>query len=68
MWKKLTFPAFILAIAFIFAGDRLAFLPAPVRALSYNSRAFLGGLWPDWLRPKDRNEGRQDEIDRLEGN
>ncbi len=66
MWKKLSFPALVLIVAFILAGDRLMFLPQPVRAASYHSRAFLGGLFPDWLQPKDRNQQRQDQIDELE--
>jgi hypothetical protein len=66
--KKVGFWAVILiAIFFILDGDRWEFLPQPVRSASFETRTFLIGLWPDWLKPKDRNEDMEEEIERLQG-
>lgn len=54
-------------IFFILDGDRWEFLPQPMRNASFETRTFLIGLWPDWLKPKDRDQERQEEIDRLQG-
>lgn len=54
-------------IFFILDGDRWGFLPQPMRNASFQTRTFLIGLWPDWLKPKDRNEEMEQEIERLQG-
>lgn len=59
--------AVFLIIFYILDGDRWSFLPQSMRNASYESRTFLIGLWPDWLKPKDRNREREEEIERLEG-
>lgn len=66
--KKVGFWATILiVIFFILDGDRWEFLPKPMRDASFETRTFLIGLWPDWLKPKDRNQDREEEIERLQG-
>ncbi|NMG61116.1 hypothetical protein E1H12_22030 [Geitlerinema sp. P-1104] len=66
--KKVGFWATILiVIFFILDGDRWEFLPQPMRNASFETRMFFIGLWPDWLKPRDRDEQRQEEIDRLQG-
>lgn len=57
---------FVLLIAFIIAGDSLAFLPPPVRSASTQSRSFIVGLFPKWLKPTNRDEKRQNDIQKLE--
>ncbi|MGC9502430.1 hypothetical protein [Baaleninema sp.] len=65
--KKIGFWAVVvLAVLFIVDGDRWEFLPQPMRNASYQSRTFLVGLWPDWLKPKDRNQEREQQIEELE--
>ena len=57
---------FVLAVAtFITSGDTFEFLPQPMRDASVTTREFLVSLWPDWLRPKDRNAEREQELDNL---
>jgi hypothetical protein len=56
----------LLAVLFIIYGDSLTFLPPPVRNVSVASRKFIAGLWPSWLRPRDFNEQRERDIDRLQ--
>jgi len=65
--KKMFFPLTVLFIIFVITGDRLTFLPYPVRNASYQSRTFVLGLWPDWLKPKDQNQQREQEIEKLQG-
>ena len=57
---------FVLLIGFVIAGDSLAFLPQPVRNASLQSRTFVVGLFPKWLKPKDRDAAREDQIRKLE--
>ncbi|MCL1466519.1 hypothetical protein [Argonema galeatum] len=58
---------FVLLLAgFIIAGDGLTFLPKPVRQASLQSRTFVVGLFPKWIRPKDRDAGRKNDIKNLE--
>ncbi|MDC0835270.1 hypothetical protein CKA32_006288 [Geitlerinema sp. FC II] len=65
--KKIGFWAVvILLVLFIVDGDRWTFLPRSMRDASYQSRTFLVGLWPDWLKPKDRDQQRQEQIEQLE--
>ncbi|MBO9998988.1 MAG: hypothetical protein J7641_08280 [Cyanobacteria bacterium SID2] len=65
--KKIGFWAVVLLVAlFIIDGDRWEFLPRSMRNASYNSRTFLVDLWPDWLKPKNRNQQREQEIEQLE--
>ena len=67
MPKKNLIPLLLLFIAlFTLYGDTLTFLPKPVRDTSVASRKFFVGLWPKWLRPRDNNEQRQRQIDKLE--
>ena len=57
---------FVLAVAtFITSGDTFEFLPQPMRDASVTTREFLVSLWPDWLRPKDRDAGREKELEQL---
>ncbi|MGL5511386.1 MAG: hypothetical protein ACRC2J_08205 [Microcoleaceae cyanobacterium] len=42
----------ILIGIFVSMGDKFAFMPKPVQKASYDSRVFLVGLWPSWLKPK----------------
>lgn len=55
----------ILGIAFVAFGDSFTFLPKPVRDASVSSRNFVVGLWPKWLRPRDLNEKREQDIEQL---
>ncbi|WP_017661543.1 hypothetical protein [Baaleninema simplex] len=65
--KKIGFwTVVILIVLFIVDGDRWTFLPQSMRDASYQSRTFLVGLWPDWLKPKDRDQQRQEQIEQLE--
>ncbi len=57
---------FVLLIGFVIAGDSLTFLPQPVRNASLQSRTFVVGLLPKWLKPKDRDAAREDQIRKLE--
>ncbi|MEG4088955.1 hypothetical protein [Microcoleus sp. Pol12B4] len=67
MPKKNLIPLLLLfAALFTLYGDTLTFLPKPVRDSSVASRKFFVGLWPDWLRPRDFNEKRQQDIDKLQ--
>lgn len=67
MPKKNLIPLLLLFIAlFTLYGDTLTFLPKPVRDTSVASRKFFVGLWPKWLRPRDNNEQRQRQIEKLE--
>jgi hypothetical protein len=67
MPKKNVIPVVILLTAlFILYGDTLAFLPKPVRDASLTSRKFVVGLWPSWLKPRDMNQQRQQDIEKLQ--
>ncbi|MEG3850774.1 hypothetical protein QT971_26955 [Microcoleus sp. herbarium19] len=66
MLKKNLIPLLLLFVAlFTLYGDSLTFLPKPVRDTSLASRNFFIGLWPDWLRPRDLNEQREQELENL---
>jgi hypothetical protein len=65
--KKILGTAFvILVIAFITSGDSFSFLPQSVRSASKTSREFLVGLVPDWLTPRDFNQQREKDVEKLE--
>ncbi|MEL7036803.1 MAG: hypothetical protein AAFO04_14445 [Cyanobacteria bacterium J06592_8] len=64
--RKLIGIFFLLLVAiFITSGDTYEFLPKPARDASVKSREFIVGLWPDWLRPKDRDSKREQELEQL---
>jgi hypothetical protein len=65
--KNLVISLAILAAGFILAGDKLRFLPTPVKQASIQSRTALGGLLPDWIAPTDRNATREQQIKDVEG-
>lgn len=56
----------VLLIAFVVAGDSLTFLPPQVRSASVQSRNFVVGLFPKWLKPTDRDAQRKNEIQQIE--
>lgn len=64
--KILGWTAIILVITFITSGDTFNFLPKPARDASKTSREFLVSLWPEWLKPKDTNAEREQEIKKIE--
>ena len=66
MNKNLIWLFVIVVIAFVTAGDSLEFMPEPVQNASLQSRKFVVGLWPDWLKPKETNERTEEAIDELE--
>ncbi|MGL5061039.1 MAG: hypothetical protein ACRC62_13785 [Microcoleus sp.] len=55
----------LLAVLFVIYGDTWTFLPQPVRNVSVGGRNFVAGLWPSWLKPKDLNQQREEELERL---
>ncbi|MGB3404828.1 MAG: hypothetical protein WBA77_19240 [Microcoleaceae cyanobacterium] len=64
--KQLMRLLFVLAvITFIASGDTLEFLPKPMREASTTTREFLASLWPEWLKPQDRDAGREKELEQL---
>lgn len=65
-YQKLIFPVVVVTILFISAGDKLGFLPEPVKNASRQSRSFVMGLLPDWVEPTDRNSEREQQIEQLE--
>jgi hypothetical protein len=52
----------ILVGIFISMGDQFQFLPKPVQKASYDSRQFVVGLWPSWLKPKTSVYDRTDKA------
>jgi hypothetical protein len=56
----------LLVAGFVIAGDRLTFLPDPVRTASGQSRQFVAGLWPDWIKPSNRDSQREQQVQELE--
>ncbi len=64
--KILGWGAVALIVLFISSGDTFKFLPKPAREASKTSRQFVVGLWPKWLKPKDTNEEREKEIQKLD--
>jgi hypothetical protein len=64
--RPIVFSIALLAVGFVLAGDRLTFLPAPVKTASVQSRQFVAGLWPDWLKPSDRDSQREEQVQELE--
>lgn len=65
--KNIAISLGILAIGFILAGDKLSFLPTPLRQASIQSRNAIGGILPDWIAPTDRNATREQQIQEVEG-
>ena len=64
--KNIAISLGLFAIGFILAGDKLSFLPTPVRQASIQSRNAIGGLLPDWIAPTNRNATREQQIEELE--
>ncbi|CAD5977374.1 hypothetical protein [Planktothrix agardhii] len=64
--KILGWGAVALIVLFISSGDTFKFLPKPAREASKTSRQFVVSLWPKWLKPKDTNEEREKEIQKLD--
>ncbi len=64
--KKLLGILFLLALAtFITSGDTYEFLPQSMQNASVTTREFLVSLWPEWLKPKDRDSQREQELEQL---
>ena len=61
--KNIAISLGLFAIGFILAGDKLSFLPTPVRQASIQSRNAIGGLLPDWIAPTNRNATREQQIE-----
>ncbi len=53
----------LLVAIFITSGDTFEFLPKSARDASRQSREFIVGLWPDWLKPIDRDSEREKELE-----
>ncbi len=66
MNKNLIWLFIIIAIVFVTAGDSLEFIPEPVQNASLESRKFVVGLWPSWLKPKNTNERTEEALEKLE--
>lgn len=66
MNKNLIWLFVIVSVVFVIGGDSFEFVPQPVRSASLQSRNFIVGLWPDWLKPKNTNERTEDAVDNLE--
>jgi len=66
MNKNLIWLFLIVAIVFVTAGDSLEFIPEPVQNASLESRKFVVGLWPSWLKPKNTNERTEEVLKKLE--
>lgn len=56
----------VLTIIFIAFGDQFTFLPKDARQASIKSRTFVMGLWPKWLRPRNTNEQREQQVEDLD--
>ena len=65
IWK-FAIPLGLIATGFVIVGDRLTFLPAPVRNASLQSRQSITRMWPNWLQPTDRDARRETEVDKTE--
>jgi hypothetical protein len=65
--KNIAISLGILVVGFILAGDKLSFLPTPVRQASIQSRNAISGLLPNWIAPTDRNATREQQIQEVEG-
>ncbi|NES73767.1 MAG: hypothetical protein F6K24_55580 [Okeania sp. SIO2D1] len=66
MNKNLIWLFVIVSIVFVTAGDSFEFVPQPIQSASLQSRKFIVGLWPDWLKPKNTNERTEDAVENLE--
>ncbi len=66
MNKNLIWLFVIVAIVFVTAGDSLEFMPEPLQNASLESRKFVVGLWPDWLKPKNTNQRTEEALENLE--
>lgn len=65
--KNIAISLGIFAIGFILAGDKLTFLPTPVKQASIQSRNAIGNILPDWIAPTNRNATREQQIQEVEG-
>lgn len=65
--KNIAISLSLFAIGFILAGDKLTFLPTPVRQASIQSRTAIGGILPDWIAPTNQNATREQQIQEVEG-
>ncbi|NEQ72474.1 MAG: hypothetical protein F6K23_04935 [Okeania sp. SIO2C9] len=66
MNKNLIWLFVIVSIVFVTAGDSFEFVPQPIQSASLQSRKFIVGLWPGWLKPKNTNERTEDAVENLE--
>ena len=66
MNKNLIWLFVIAVIVFVTFGDSLEFIPEPVQNGSLESRKFIVGLWPDWLRPKNTNQRTEEALENLD--
>ncbi len=66
MNKNLIWLFVIVAIVFVTAGDSLEFMPEPLQNASLESRKFVVGLWPSWLKPKNTNQRTEEALEKLE--
>ena len=66
MNKNLIWLFVIAVIVFVTFGDSLEFIPEPVQNGSLESRKFIVGLWPDWLRPKNTNQRTEEAVENLD--
>jgi hypothetical protein len=68
--KSITTIVIILALLFVFAGDRI--LPKPLNKASLQTRTslnnFMVGLFPTWKPKTKPNERTQKALDKLENN
>ena len=66
MNKNLIWLFVIAVIVFVTFGDSLEFIPEPIQNGSLESRKFIVGLWPDWLRPKNTNQRTEEAVENLD--
>lgn len=66
MNKNLIWFFVIIAIVFVTGGDSFEFMPEPMQNASLQSRKFIVGLWPEWLKAKNTNERTEEAVEQLE--
>ncbi|MCL2923242.1 MAG: hypothetical protein MGF17_01055 [Trichodesmium sp. MAG_R04] len=66
MNKNLIWLFVIAVIVFVTFGDSLEFIPEPIQNGSLESRKFIFGLWPDWLKPQNINQRTEEAVENLE--
>ena len=66
MNKNLVWLFVIVARVFVTFGDSLEFIPEPIQNGSLESRKFILGLWPDWLKPKNTNQRTEEAVENLD--